>query len=373
VKRILIILAVLALVSIRPAPAAETSRPWQQVLVLRPARSQGPSIPFDYNFRNALPPFEKEPALAGKQVARGLIPTVPPTPLLRNVTDGELYLNVDHGRDFLAGSSVTYQSQCRDGTHVIFSDLRVVTQQNGLTIPYTVAVCTYRTGYAGQLWVQSGWSGTLARDGHSWNLTVIDNLDGRIDGQDRLHVTDLDPSPKAAYHDVPVPGLLSLAGHTYRLDFAFRPAEPNVILEAVVTETQPPQGELQVEASGCHSLDLQDDRHLLLLASPQGRISVPAGNYRVSNCVLRSQGQPLQFVGCDRVVSVPAGQTGTFRVGLPLSNTVTATRDRNLLHLTYHLVGAGGETYRLGGLNRLPSFRVYQGPLRLAGGAFGHG
>ncbi|MCU0914369.1 MAG: hypothetical protein MUC88_07400 [Planctomycetes bacterium] len=372
-KRVLIVLAVWALVSIRPAPAAETSPPWQQVLVLHPARSQGPSIPFDYNFRNALPPFEKEPALAGKEVARGLIPTVPPTPLLRNVTDGELYLNVDHGRDFLTGSSVTYTSQCPDGVHVIFSGVHVITQQEALAIPYTVAVHTYRTGYAGWLWVQSGWSGTLARDGQSWNLTVIDNLDGRIDGQDRLHVLDLDRSPKATYHDVPVPGLLSLAGHTYRLDFTFKPAEPNIVLETLVTEVQLPRGELEIEAEGCRSLDLQDDRHLLLLANPQGRMSVPAGNYRVSNCSLRSQGQPLQFVGCERTVSVPAGQTANFRIGLPLSNTIAATRDRNLLHLTYQLVGAGGETYRLGGLKGLPSFRIYQGPFRLAGGAFGHG
>jgi hypothetical protein len=372
-KKTLIILVVLSLWLIRPAPAAEASQPWKQVLILRPVREQGPPMEFNYNFRNALPPFEKEPALEGKQVARGLIPTIPPTPLLRNLTDGELYLKVDHGRDFTAGPSATYKGRWQDGVHVLFDNLRVFTQQGTLAIPYTVAVRTYRTGYAGQLFVNSGWSGTLARDGRSWMFNIVDNLDGQIDGQDRLHLGDLDPSPKATYHDGPVPRVLSLEGHTYRLDFAFKPAEPNVVLEAVLTEMRLPQGELQIEAGGCRSLDLQDDRHLLVLCHPQGSVSVPAGNYRVSNCLLRSPGQPLEFVGYDRVVTVPAGQTVAFRIGLPLSNTITATRDRNLLHLTYRLVGSGGEVYRLVDNRHPVSFRVYQGPLRISGGRFGVG
>jgi hypothetical protein len=372
-NRIVIVLAVLSLLPIQPAEAGEPNQPWKQVLVLRPVRGQGPPMDFDYNFRNALPPFEKEPALAGKQIARGLIPTLPPTPLLRNITEGELYLKVDHAPDFTAGSCVTYKGLCEDGVHVLFDNLRVFTQQGALAIPYTVTVRTYRTGYAGQLFVNTGWSGTLARDGRSWAFTIVDNLDGQIDGQDHLRLADLDPGPKAGYHDCPVPRVLSLEGHSYRLDFTFQPAEPNVVLEAVLTEVRLPQGELQIEAGDCRSLDLQDDRHLLLLSNPQGTVSVPAGNYRVSNCFLRSPGRPLEFVGCDRTVSVPAGQTAALRIGFPLSNMVTATRDRNLLHLAYRLVGSGGEVYRLRGLRHGPSFRVYQGPLHIGGGSFGFG
>jgi hypothetical protein len=370
---IVIVLAVLSLWPPRSAHPAEASPPWKQVLILRPVRYQGPPMAFDYNWRNALPPFEKEPPLEGKQVARGLIPTVPPTPLLRNLTDGELYLKVDHGRDFLTGPSVTYKSQCQDGVHVVFNDLRVATQQGTLAIPYTVVVRTYQFGYAGQLFVQTGWSGTLARDGKSWRVTIGDNLDGQIDGQDRLRLTDLDLSPKAAYHDCPVPQVLFLDGHTYRLDFAFKPAESDVVLETALTEMQLPMGELQIQADGCRSLDLQDDRQAVVLSSPQGRVAVPAGNYGVSNCVLRSGRMPLQFTGSERLVSVQAGQSTSLRLGLPLCNTIAAARDRNLLHLTYRLVGAGGEVYRLGGLEHLPAFRIYQGPFRIAGGSFGHG
>jgi hypothetical protein len=372
-NRILVSTMLLSVSLAYPAEAGEASQPWKQVLTLRPVPAQGPQIEFDYTFRNVLPPFEKEPALKGKHVGRGLIPTVPPTRLLRNFTDGELYLKADHGQDFTTGPSATYKGQCKDGVHVIFEGLQVSTQQGSLAIPYSVGVFTYRTVFTGRLTVCSGWSGTLERGGKSWRFTVIDNLDGRIDGQDRLHLTDAPPSPQASYHDCPVPQVLSLDSHSYHLDFTFKPAESSVILEATLTEVQLPMGELRIEAGECRALDLQDDRHILLLSNPQGTVSVPAGNYRMSNCILRSEGKPLQFVGYDRDISVPPGQTTSLRVGLPLSNTVVAARDRNLLRLTYQLMGAGGETYHYGGLMGLPSFRIYQGPLRISEGSFGFG
>jgi len=372
-SRILVATILLSTALLYPAGASGAEGPWRQVLTLRPVREQGPPLEFDYNSRNALPPFEKEPPLAGKVIARGLIATIPPTPLIRNITDGELYLKTDHGRDFTTGASATYQSQCSDGVHVVFNDLRVFTTQGSLTIPYTVGVHTYRMGYAGRLFVLSGWSGTLERDGRSWKFTVVDNLDGQIDGQDRLHLTDTRQSTLACYHDCPVPRILFLDGHTYRLDFTLQSVGSEIVLETVVTEVQLPLGELKVEADGCRSLDLRDDRQVAFLDNPQGVLSLPPGNYRVADCVLRSQGAPLQFAGCDRPVSVQPGQTTSLRVALPLNNTIVAARDRNLLRLTYQLAGAGGESYHYGGPMRLPSFRIYQGPLRIFEGSFGFG
>jgi hypothetical protein len=374
--RILVPALVLSASMIYLAGAAEAERPWRQVLILRPVHTMGPWMEFDYNSRNALPPFEKEPALAGKEFARGLIPTIPPTPLIRNITDRELYLKVDHGRDFTLGPLVTHKSQCRDGVHVTFDDLQVFTKQGSLAIPYTVHVSTYRSGYAGRLSVRSGWSGRLERGGGSWKFTVIDNLDGQIDGQDLLVLSSGAPTGARFFHDCPVPQVLFLDGHTCRLDFAFKSVESEVVLEVALTEIQLPTGELRIEAHGCQSLALRDDRQILLLSGPGGTASVPIGNYRVENCILtseRSQGRDLQFAGSDRAVSVQPGQTTSLRVGLPLSNTIVAVRDRNLLRLTYQLVGAGGETYHYGGPMRLPSFRIYQGPLRISEGSFGFG
>jgi hypothetical protein len=76
----------------------------------------------------ALPPFANEPALLGKKTARGLIPTVPPTPILRNITDHELYVKADHNPDFAIGSAVTYPS--RYNGHVLFENLQISTERD---------------------------------------------------------------------------------------------------------------------------------------------------------------------------------------------------------------------------------------------------
>ena len=76
----------------------------------------------------------------GKEIARGLIPTVPPTSLIRNSTDQELSLKVDHGQDFTAGPLATYQSRRDDGVHVTFNRVRAFSERGSLAIPYTVWV-----------------------------------------------------------------------------------------------------------------------------------------------------------------------------------------------------------------------------------------
>jgi hypothetical protein len=353
--------------------AAEADQPWRQVVILRPAREQGPPIEFDYRFANAPVPFENEPPLEGKEIARGLIPTVPPTPLIRNITDRELYLKVDHGRDFTTGPLVTYKSQSRDGVHIEFAGLRVFTERESLAIPYTVHVRTYRTGYSGRLFVQSGWSGQFERDGKSWRIAIVDNLDGEIDGEDRLHLIDGDRDSATVYHDCPVPRVVFLDGHAYDLDIRFQSVESEVVLEAAWTEVRPSMGELAIEADGCANLALRDERQILLLNHPEGTVSVPVGNYRVDQCVLPHKGASLEFAGCDRMVSVRSGEIAALRLGLPLSNTIVATRDRNLLSFKYHLIGAGGELYEYDNPASRPAFRIYRGPLRIGQGSFGFG
>ena len=111
--------------------------PVTQTVVLRPARSRELRINFDYNFRNALPSFENEPALKGKMTSRALIPTVPPTPLLRNITDNELYLKVDHDRDFSKDSLTTYKSRYIS-SHVRFNSLQVFTEHGDQTGPASI-------------------------------------------------------------------------------------------------------------------------------------------------------------------------------------------------------------------------------------------
>jgi hypothetical protein len=357
--------------------AAEPSQPSRRVLTLRPAQVSGLRIDLTQDFRRIQPPFQKEPALEGRQIARGWIPTAPPTPLLRDITDGQLHVKADHDPDFTGGSLATYASQCRDGVHASFQGVQVFSRQGSLAIPYTLDLSTYRRGLSGWLNVRSGWTTRLETDSGCWMLTVIDNLDGQIDGQDRLILEPILPTDGSlSRHDCPAPQVLFLDGQAFHLDFQYQEAEKGIVLEATLTDLQLPMGELQVDASGCRSLALRDDRQVVLLSNLAGVLSVPVGRYRVEDCVLHRE--PNQWLGpvfseCGQEVSVESGRAASLRLGLALTNSIVVTRDRNLLAFKYRLVGAGGELYDYDNPANSPAFRVYKGPVRIGKGSFGFG
>jgi len=353
--------------SARSAPAEASAI---RTIVLRPTPGPSLRIDFDYNFRNALPPFEHEPALDAKKTARGVIPTVPPTPLVRNITDKVLYLKADHGRDFSEGSLVTYKS--RYNGHVLFEGLTVCTEQESLVIPYTINLYTYETGCAGWFEVESGWAGEFDLDGQTWTLGVVDNLDGRIDGHDLLYVR----GPSKLMPVFPAADTLFFGGHTFRLNLAFESIDSAVIVKAALTELHPEMGELSVKADGSRHLRLRSDRLTALLDDPAGTVALPAGSYRVEDCLLcdeQIRWAAPKFVECGRSLSVQPGTTASLQLGKPLTSMVEVSRDRNLLRLGYQLVGAGGERYSYYNWRNYPSFKIYQGPLRIASGTFPFG
>ena len=355
--------------------AGESVGPATQTVVLQPVQGPGLRINLDFRFQKAVPPFDKEPPFAGKEVARGWIPTVPPTAFIRNVTDNELYLNVHHDEDFITSPPVTYKGHY-DG-HVVFQGLRVSTLQGSMEIPYEVSQVTYEHGCSGWLWVRSAWAAALTTEGIAWTLGVVDNLDGRIDSNDILFVRRTDGAPgRPLMMDCPVPEVLSWAGHTWRLGFRFVPDPCGAVVEATLTEFDQPMGQLILEAKGTRCLRLRDERAVVLLETKAGTVSVPAGTYRIEDVILDSNSNDAvlpRFAGSDRQVPVQPGETSILRIGTPLSHTVEVCRDKNLLRLTYQLIGSGGENYSYYDWRHRPSLAIYKGPLEIAGGVFPFG
>ena len=348
---------------------ASMSAPAQKV-ILHPAPAPPLRIDFSYYFTNALPPFPKEPALPGKVIARGLIPTVPPTPFLHVVTDNELLLNTDHSRDFARGKLATYRSFYQG--HVIFTNLAATTIRDGLEIPYTLDLFTYERYCAGWFEVRSGWAGELAVAGQKWRLTVVDNLDGQIGKNDTLHLQPIESAKSARSIAItPVPQTLFLDGHAFNLGFTFKPGETGPILEAALTETNPPLGKLNVVAQGCRYICLSNQWITAVVDATAGARSIPAGAYRITGCLLdNTRGLVYQpaFVRCDRTVVVAAGQTASLAIGPPLRNNVQVTRERNQLRLTYQLLGQAGEQYEYYNWRDRPRFAVWDGPVKIGSG-----
>jgi hypothetical protein len=365
---------ILALAACPTACAAAAPAPPTQRVVLEPSSPPALRINFDYSFPKALPPFEKEPSVPGKELSGVFFPPVPPPPMPRNITDGTLYLNLDHRHDFLTGKLATYRSTY-DG-HVRFRDIRVSTVQNGLDIPYLLDLFTYETWFSGWLHVHSGWTGLFEAGGRKWRLTVVDNLDGKIGAGDVLYLQDAQAEKARRMIEVkPVPQTLFLNGHAFDLDFTFQPRPTGTVLEAVLKPTRLPMGKLKIAAKGCDYVRLQSERTAAVLDAMAGTVVLPADAYRIADCLItaNSQQRPMPtFLRSDRVVTIKPHETQSLEIGPPLRNTASVARDRNLLRLTYQLLGKAGEQYECLGLDR-PSFRVYQGAVKLGGGMLPYG
>ncbi len=365
----------LSLALVPTALAGDAAPAPSQAIILHPEPAPPLRIDFNYNFQNALPPFAKEPALPGKEIARGLIPTVPPTPMLRVVTDNELRLNTDHTQDFVSGKVATYYSLYRG--HVIFTNLAVTSIRDGLEIPYTLDLFTYEHGCAGWVHVRSGWKGELSVAGQPWRVALVDNLNGQVGADDTLYLRRLTgPKTNALIALTPVPKTLFLDSHAFNLGFAFKPGETGAVVEAVFSETNLPLGTLNVAAQNCGYVYLSNKWITAVLDASAGASSVPTGSYKITGCVLdqaRSLLYQPSFIRCDRTVVVEPGQTASLAIGPPLRNTVKVTRERNLLRLTYQLLGQAGEQYEYYNWRDRPRFAVWNGPVKIGAGALPFG
>ena len=317
--------------------------------------------------------FLHEP-LAGKEVVRGIIPTEPPTPFLRNISDNVLYLNTEHRPDFVDGKLAAYRSFYRG--HVIFTNLQLSSVRGDLTIPYTVDLYTYEHACAGWLEVNSGWTGDLEVNGQKWRLGLVDNLDGQLDNEDILYLRRVDRQEAQRIQFKPPPKTLFLDGKTFDLAFVFRSGPTRAVIEASLTERQPVLGQLKLQARGCRYLCLRSGDLAVVLDASKGTLPLPAGTYQIADCLLEQepdQSMPATLVRCDTKVSVEPGQTASLAVGLPLKNSLAVTRDRNLLRLTYQLLGAAGEQYEYYNWRDRPTFSVFKGPIRIGTGALPYG
>jgi hypothetical protein len=355
--------------------AAAANPPGVQTVILQPAATPPLRIDFDYNYRKALPPFAKEPLLPGRELTCGLIPTIPPTPLLRNISSNELYLNLDHKPDFVTGRLAIHRSIYNG--HVLFRDLRVSTVRGALEIPYTADLYTYEHGCAGWLEVRSGWVGAFDVAGQAWRMSVVDNLDGKIGSEDVLYVRAATDGKAARLIPIgSVPQTLFLSGHAFDLAFNFKAGATGPVLEMVLAETNLPLGKLSLAAQGCRYIRLGNERMAVVLDAAAGTVSLPAGAYQITDCLLREappgRWEPA-FISCDRKLAIKTGETASLEIGLPLQNTVRVTRDRNVLQLNYRLLGKAGEQYEYYDWKKRPRFSVYKGPVRIGGGTLPFG
>jgi len=165
-------------------------------------------------------------------------------------------------------------------------------------------------------------------------------------------------------------------GHAFTLGFTFKPGESGTILEAVLTEINLPLGKLSVASRDCSYVCLSNECFTAVLDATARTSSIPAGTYRITGCLLDDAPGLLyqpSFIRCDRTVVIEAGQTASLDIGPPLRSTVQVARERNLLRLTYQLLGQAGEQYEYYNWKARPRFAVWNGPVKIGSGTLPFG
>ena len=186
-------------------------------------------VPIDLHQAGA--PLDKEPDFGSRRVVRGRLPGLgcgkSGMEFAWVKSKRALYLDLDRDRDLSDETGLCAEGEDPDWQP--FRNISVAVPSCAVTVPHRIDLTFSNLGQGQQaeLSFRSGWNGDIELGGQVWQVAVVDNLDGKIDGQDVLSLTPKSTgthSPIALRPDMPVPQELFLDGRNYRvrLDFEER-------------------------------------------------------------------------------------------------------------------------------------------------------
>ncbi len=338
---------------------------------------KGTSPPLDVNMGKQEVKFRKEPDFGKDQVVRrALVVGSGANDFIGfavDITKLKLYLDLNRNLDLTDDPQGVFQGK-GSPPYPFFQDVPVTVQSNGTSRAYLMNQVFIESTIDGYFSVGSSYQGEIELAGQKWRLELKDNLDGRIDGEDRF-VIEL-AGGTTGYNPMPVPKNLFLGGRLYRLGFTFAPG-PRGPLTANFTEVAVPAGELVLDGQFIRRLVLSAEDRLVILESPGRLVSVPIDEYGIETVYLKDSGKTLLSSSDVRELelSVSAGPPQHLCIGGPLESTVTASSYSNFLQLDYLLKGAAGEKYSAVNPDRAnpPKVAIHGGGRLLGAGNFSYG
>ena len=303
-----------------------------------------------------------------------------------NLTRRMLYLDLNRNLDLTDDPQGVYHSAPVAGGNApipfaFFKGVRLALRDNGGERPYLLEPFYFLNETTGYIGIRSCYRGVVELGGRQWLFQVQDNLDGRFDANDKFMVAPVPGrmEPKGIpYGAMPLPRRLFLGGSEYQLGIALDSASGYKTATATFVECSSPMSELALEARFARRLVLiQADERLVILDNPEGKIRLPAGDYRIQASYLQAAGGKPILIGSTGKshFSAAAGAVTGVRVGAPFTSSVAAERKGNILLLSYALRGAAGEVYALSNPDRgnPPKFVIYRGDREVARGDFRFG
>jgi len=134
-------------------------------------------------------------------------------------------------------------------------------------------------------------------------------------------------------------------------------------------ESQPRLAQLEIQGQFIKKLVLQNEKNeCVSFENPGEKIELTPGKYRIINVITNGYNSHS-----DLWIEVESDKENVLKVGGPLYQYVTATRQGKIIRLNYSLRGQGGESYTSLMRNKPPQFAVFQGDKQIAAGAFEYG
>ncbi len=330
--------------------------------------------------------FTKEPDYGGHAVIKSVMPFGPDAKkgigFAWDREGARLYL--DRNRNFdLTDDGLAFEADEREDWQQIFRNI-TLTNDTPVGLEYRVSFTFYsypsmsrNRALNYRLGVNSGWRQTVKLGDQSFDLALVDDLDGKLDAGDLLLVAPAgvlkgnNGEEDSSYR---VQGGQALFVGGKEIHVAMVPDTGNA-WKATVTEETPKLGVLKVEGERIRRLVMDTGGRKVLLDRPSGAIAVPVGTYGQQQVHLDvGTNSPLEARRYEQLV-VKEGQETVLKLGAPLVNSVKISRRGSSLNMNYSLKGQGGETYSPPSYDRKtrPEFAVYQGDRKIGAGQFQFG
>jgi hypothetical protein len=326
--------------------------------------------------------FRKEPDFGNDRVLRRALVFGPGTDdfigFAINVSRRTLYLDLNRNLNLTDDPQGIYKGTGATRA-TYFRDVRLNLREDGVDRSYSLFMNLLGQNLYSVI-VTSCYQGNIELQGRKWKVTVSDNLDAEIDRRDRFVIGPADGGSGALYADsMPVPKKLLLGGVHYRVDFAYgSPANGFSSMCVSFEEISSPAGELILDGRFIRRLVLEGEQGAAVLDSPPQSIHVPADGYRVLALYLQSEPvKPRLSTDASQIprFAVVTGAPFHLKIGGPLESGVVVRARGNVLQLDYILKGVGGERYSVSNTTSqaAPTFAIYRGGRKLAGGVFRYG
>lgn len=321
--------------------------------------------------------FKKEPEYSGDTVYRNAIRPGRSTSdfigMACDIDAKTLYIDRNRNLDLTDDGPGVRTDDGFGREYARFTNVRIERMYGNVPVQYTLEIVVFIGGsYA---LAQSGWIGDIEIAGIPCTLGMADNLDGAFGSGDTFrfdHGRNWEARLSCGEEDeLSLPKWLWFEGRLYCIESNFRLMNGYTALAVSLTPVTENMMDIAFEGQFVSRVMMTNvGGEYVLLDWPQSTMRIPLGTYALQRIDLQDS-----LSGYPRYTRTVTAQNNLLKIGGPLKQTVTASREGVNLNLDYALQGVDHTNYSPDVLNRerRAQFEAYQGERRVGTGQFEYG